>query len=289
MCVSTNPGTDQPAFEIDFPLAGCDARGQCDDPAGGDADIDRRRCPGAISDHGVAQDEIHAGSRLAEIRAFERRVVRAAPMRGPRARSRPTPSRSRDRRPRAPAPPSDRPAGSSCPGRAIPRARGNSSPISAGASPSDGSSSSSTFGLAINPRAIASICCSPPDRSPARLCLRRSIDGKRSTIALTSASVAVAARVGAQAHVVEYRQLGKYLPPFGHEHEPRGGDLVRGERRDLGAREQQRSGDRPQQSRQRAHQRRLAGAVRAEDGHDLARAQAADPRSSAPIPRHSPR
>src|SRR3972149_2535398 len=33
---------------------------------------------------------------------------------------------------------------------------------SRGASPVDGSSRSSTFGLDIKPRAIASICCSPP-------------------------------------------------------------------------------------------------------------------------------
>ena len=37
-----------------------------------------------------------------------------------------------------------------------------------GASPRLGSSQSSNFGRLIRARAIASICCSPPDRLPAR-------------------------------------------------------------------------------------------------------------------------
>src|SRR5436309_1951005 len=43
-----------------------------------------------------------------------------------------------------------------------------------GASPSDGSSSSSTCGFDISAREMASICCSPPDSVPA-LCLMRSL------------------------------------------------------------------------------------------------------------------
>ena len=42
-----------------------------------------------------------------------------------------------------------------------------------GASPMEGSSSSSTRGRAISARPMASICCSPPERVPAS-CLRRS-------------------------------------------------------------------------------------------------------------------
>ena len=48
-----------------------------------------------------------------------------------------------------------------------------SSSTTIGASPIDSSSSSSTFGLVVRARAIASICCSPPDSVPAS-CLRRS-------------------------------------------------------------------------------------------------------------------
>ena len=41
-----------------------------------------------------------------------------------------------------------------------------------GASPIDGSSSISSFGLAISARPIASICCSPPESVPAELLAR---------------------------------------------------------------------------------------------------------------------
>ena len=44
---------------------------------------------------------------------------------------------------------------------------------STGASPIDGSSSSSSFGRAISARPIAHICCSPPESVPA-FCARRS-------------------------------------------------------------------------------------------------------------------
>ena len=43
-----------------------------------------------------------------------------------------------------------------------------------GARPIDGSSSISSFGLAISARPIASICCSPPESVPPA-CLRRSL------------------------------------------------------------------------------------------------------------------
>ena len=43
-----------------------------------------------------------------------------------------------------------------------------------GARPIDGSSSRITSGLSITARAIASICCSPPERVPAN-CVRRSL------------------------------------------------------------------------------------------------------------------
>ena len=45
-------------------------------------------------------------------------------------------------------------------------------PMIRGARPSDGSSSSSSFGLAISARPMASICCSPPDSSAPRCELR---------------------------------------------------------------------------------------------------------------------
>ena len=54
----------------------------------------------------------------------------------------------------------------------VPSALSNSSTM-IGASPSVGSSSSSTFGLSVSARPIASICCSPPESWLPKL-LRRS-------------------------------------------------------------------------------------------------------------------
>ena len=47
------------------------------------------------------------------------------------------------------------------------RIRANNSSTSRGERPSEGSSRISSFGSAISPRPIASICCSPPDSVPA--------------------------------------------------------------------------------------------------------------------------
>ena len=52
--------------------------------------------------------------------------------------------------------------------RALSRMIEKISLIISGASPSDGSSSKSSFGSDISPRAMASICCSPPESVPAR-------------------------------------------------------------------------------------------------------------------------
>jgi hypothetical protein len=49
-----------------------------------------------------------------------------------------------------------------------------------GASPSEGSSSSRYWGPAASPRPIATICCWPPDSSPAGVCLRSARAGKTS-------------------------------------------------------------------------------------------------------------
>ena len=51
---------------------------------------------------------------------------------------------------------------------------------SLGESPSDGSSSSIIFGRAMRARLMDSICCSPPDREPARCSARLARTGKYS-------------------------------------------------------------------------------------------------------------
>ena len=57
-----------------------------------------------------------------------------------------------------------------------------------GASPIDGSSSSSTRGLVINARPMAIICCSPPDMVPAFWFSRSASRGKRSKTRVRSSS-----------------------------------------------------------------------------------------------------
>ena len=71
----------------------------------------------------------------------------------------------------APAPSrrSARPAARRCPAALMRRIASNMSCTIGGARPSDGSSSSSRRGRAISARPIATICCWPPDSSPAGL------------------------------------------------------------------------------------------------------------------------
>ena len=87
-----------------------------------------------------------------------------------------------------------------------------------GARPIDGSSSSSSFGRAISPRPIASICCSPPERVPPSW-VRRSF--RRGKLLNDSLHVAldlglVLAGVGAHLQVLLDGQRREDLSPFGH-------------------------------------------------------------------------
>ncbi len=65
---------------------------------------------------------------------------------------------------------------------------------SSGASPSEGSSSSNTRGLAMSARAIAHICCSPPDKLPARWRARSRNRGNSEKQCSRSASMAARSR-----------------------------------------------------------------------------------------------
>ncbi len=96
-------------------------------------------------------------------------VGAAAPSRGRGGRSRRARARSRGRRSRARAGRAARRAARRSPCRARTGARpaAGASTIT-GASPSESSSSSSRRGRRASPRATASICCSPPERSPTR-------------------------------------------------------------------------------------------------------------------------
>ena len=135
---------------------------------------------------------------------------RSAPRPSPAHRpGRPAPARSR-----RPA----RRAGSSGPGASARRPARSRCSTTSGASPSDGSSSSSSSGLPISVRAIVSICCSPPDRKPpcrsrklAQLGeqLVHALDGPRPPRGRT--------RAARDVEILPHRQLGEDAAVLGHE------------------------------------------------------------------------
>ena len=146
-----------------------------------------------------------------------------------------------------------------------------------GARPSDGSSSSSSFGLAISARPMASICCSPPESSAPRWELRSSrtreqlVDARPGPApwrALSLLPMPPARRFSSTVSRPKMRRPSGTCDQA-HPHglrrvrEPRSVSSKRGAGVDASAVQPQGAGD-------RAQQRGLAGAVAAEDGDDLA-------------------
>ena len=78
-----------------------------------------------------------------------------------------------------------------------------------GARPSVGSSSSRHFGFAINPRAIATICCSPPDIEPARrlMALAEPRKHREHGVDVGLDVVAVGAMIGAHDQILGHGRL----------------------------------------------------------------------------------
>ena len=88
-----------------------------------------------------------------------------------------------------------------------------------GARPSDGSSSSSSRGDAISARAMASICCCPPESSPARSCRRScSIGNSSCTRSGPRLGGPVPAAEPADAEVLVHGQAGEDLAALGDLH-----------------------------------------------------------------------
>ena len=77
-------------------------------------------------------------------------------------------------------------------------------------------------------------------------------------------------RVCAEHDVVAHGQFGKHLAAFRHQRDAARGDPMRGQLLDPLVVEHDRARHRPQQAGHRAHRRRLAGAVGAEQRHHLA-------------------
>ena len=108
-----------------------------------------------------------------------------------------------------------------------------------GARPSEGSSSSSSRGRPISARAIASICCSPPDIVPARWSRRLARIGNSCSARARSASkVASRSLVEQRAHlqVFEHRHAREDAAALRRLGEAEAHDLVRGQSRDVAAR-----------------------------------------------------
>ena len=91
--------------------------------------------------------------------------------------------------------------------------------------PSDGSSSSSSRGLAISARPMASICCSPPDIVPA-FCfvpLLQPREQREDPLQVLRRSAAAPRRaVGAQVEVLPHRHPGEAAPALRGQGDARG-------------------------------------------------------------------
>ena len=84
-----------------------------------------------------------------------------------------------------------------------------------GASPSDGSSSMSSFGRLISARAMASICCSPPESVPPR-CVEPLLETRKERRDALEILVEVRLPVDGRAHlqVLEHRHALEDAPPL---------------------------------------------------------------------------
>jgi hypothetical protein len=94
-----------------------------------------------------------------------------------------------------------------------------------GARPSVGSSMMIRSGSPISVRHSVSICCSPPDSTPASVCWRSLSRGNMRTCRRTT-SAAFAGALLAQHQVLVHRQRGKDVPALGHIADAQVGDLV---------------------------------------------------------------
>ena len=140
-----------------------------------------------------------------------------------------------------------------------------------GAKPSEGSSSRIASGLPMSVRAMASICCSPPDICPPRRPRISARLGKRSNSrSRVQERMAAVACLAADFQVLVNRQVGENTAVLRHVAEPEPGDAVSGPARDGLALEGEGFGPRRDQPHDGFEGRGLAGAVAADQRHHLA-------------------
>ena len=101
--------------------------------------------------------------------------------------------------------------------------------------------------------------------------------------------VGAGARVGPEHQIVVDGQVGEHLPPFGHQREAGGGDLVCLKAGDVPVVQQDVAFDRPQQARQRAHDGGFARAIGADHAPPSHRGGLRAKRCPARARRHSRR
>ena len=136
-----------------------------------------------------------------------------------------------------------------------------------GASPSDGSSISSTRGLPISARPIASICCSPPDRCAA-ICLCRSCKPRKHRehrVGRPRRVLAVGVRLARGDHqVLAHGQALEDAAALRHQRHAARRDHLRRQAGDRLAEHHDLAAARRQQAHGDVHAGRFAGAVAAE-------------------------
>ena len=140
-----------------------------------------------------------------------------------------------------------------------------------GATPREGSSSSSSFGRAISARPITSICCSPPLIVPAAWRNRSFRRGKRAS---TSSSVrrilgGIGAGEGAHQQIVAHRHERKHAPPLGNHGDAHAHDRLGSQAVDALAVERDAALPDASEAGDRAQDRGLAGAVGADQRDGL--------------------
>ncbi len=150
----------------------------------------------------------------------------------------------------------------------------NTSSTSFGDSPAEASSSISSFGSTISARATASICRWPPESRPASSDFCRARSGKNSYIASRRAR-RCALRQHRRGELQDFPprvMLAKTFSVCGTKARPLAHQLVGLAAGDVALAQMHAAGELRHQPGDRLDQRRFAGAVRAEDGDDLAAA-----------------
>ena len=208
-----------------------------------------------------------------------RRACLGAPPVLPRAHS---PDRhSAVPRPRA-APPA---APSSPPASWIATMRSKISSTIGGARPIDGSSSISSFGDEARPRAMASICCWPPDNAPAS-CLRALGEHRKPRVDVFQVPLPVARpAVSVYAPISRFSNTvseGNTCRPSGTWAMPRCGRAAGATASRSAPSNRIAPGQWRHDARDGLEQRRLAGAVRPDDGDEFARHRLRPQRRAAP-------